>query len=78
VFFKERLNGKKVACIVGVHKAFDSAVNLNICTLITDEVTNKLKEWMVEMGLIIRVSNANNMETLLTSSYSSGPRVYFF
>jgi V8-like Glu-specific endopeptidase len=78
VFFMEKLNGKEVACVVGVHKGYDKIANLNLCALITGEVVGSLEKWMTEMGLVFGVKNAGNKESFLVPSDDSGPRVSIF
>ena len=75
VFFMEKLNGKEVACVVGVHKGYDKIANLNLCALITGEVVGNLEKWMAEMGLVYGVKNAGNKESFLAPSDDSGPKV---
>ena len=38
-----------------MHKGYNEKAHLNICTLVTEEVIDNLKKWMVELGIAFRV-----------------------
>jgi len=45
VHFMGKIGEEKVAHVVGIHKGQDKEASLNVCTLLTKEIINKLKEW---------------------------------
>ena len=56
VYFMREAGSEEVCHQVGIHKGYDRIANLNVCTLITEEVIARLREWMTVMGIAFRVS----------------------
>jgi hypothetical protein len=56
VFYMKQTGNEEVCHQVGIHKGYDKIVSLNVCTLITEEVVARLREWTMVMGVTFRVS----------------------
>jgi V8-like Glu-specific endopeptidase len=56
VYYMSKMGEENVAHVIGIHKGYDRKGKLNICTLITEEVITRLREWMTVMGIAFRVS----------------------
>ena len=41
--------------MVGLHKGYDPAINLNICTMISKEMIIELKKWEIELNSTFQV-----------------------
>jgi V8-like Glu-specific endopeptidase len=74
VCFLEDVEGQELCHLVGIHKGYEKKGNLNICTMITEEVIAKLEKWMIEMRVGSEAKGTEEKLKILKSYSSSQKR----